>query len=274
MPLFKVELVTNFHPLKNFLLALFAAVIMFAGCQKDTNASVSLQSSDLAAINSQLKGTWVFPVQTLSVFDNTGKVLSPPQGMSAPAFQFDGNTKVNIMPDQSTVLKGTYELTTKNGFIYLSVTYPDNTNVSFQVLLVSNQLLKLSSTAPYTYLDANNKSVQGNVVTNTQLKRQSSADITGNFITVSVMSDSLFNVGIYVTPLGVDTARLLNSKEKGIGTYNYAFLGKHGDHVTIDLLGSVTGSSFYAYYKGIPFGGNVQALTNELKTGASGWTVR
>ena len=164
----KFNLVTNSHPLKNFLLALFAAAIMFTGCQKDMGA-VSIKSSDLATINGQLKGTWVFPVQTLSIVDNTGKVLSPAQGIPAPAFQFDGSTKVNIMPDLRTVLKGTYELITKNGFIYLDVVYPDHTTKEFQVLLVSNETLKLSSTAPYTYTDANNKPVQGNAVTSTQL---------------------------------------------------------------------------------------------------------
>jgi hypothetical protein len=268
----KLNLVTNFHPLKNFLFALFAAVIVFAGCQKDTNASVSLQSSDLAAINSQLKGTWLFPVQTLSVVDNSGKILSPAKKMPAPAFQFDGSTKVNIMPDLSTVLKGTYELTTKNGFIYLNVTYPDKTSVTFQVLLVSNQILKLTSTAPYTYLDANNKPLQGNSVINTQLKRQNSADVTGSFISVSVVNDSLFNVGVYVTHLGVDTATLLNTKQMGTGTYNYAFLGKHGDHLTIDLLGSITDANLYAYYKGIPLTGEVNAEPNEIKTNR-GWNL-
>ncbi len=265
-------MVTNFHPLKNFLFALFAAAIMFTSCQKDIGDGVSIKSGDLATINGQLKGTWVFPVQTLSIVDNTGKVLSPAKGMPAPAFQFDGSTKVNIMPDLRTVLKGTYELTTKNGFIYLDVVYPDHTTTEFQVLLVSNETLKLSSTAPYTYTDANNKPVQGNAITSTQLKKQNSADVTGSFISVSVVSDSLFNVGVYVTHSGDDTATLQNSKENVIGTYNYAFVAKSGDNLAIDLLGSPAGSNFYAYYKGIPLSGAVQVEGNEIKTGR-GWNI-
>ena len=103
-------------------------------------------------------------------------------------------------------------------------------------------------------------------------KRQNSADVTGSFISVSVVSDSLFNVDVYVTHAGVDTATLLNSKDMGSGTYNYAFAGKHGDHLTIDLLGSLTGANFYAYYNGIPLTGSVQVQGNEIKT-SGGWNI-
>jgi len=271
MPLFKVELVTNFHPLKNFLLALFAAAIIFTGCQKDTGTKVSIQSSDLVAINSQLKGTWLFPVQTLNIVDNTGKVLSPAQATPAPAFQFDGSTKVNIMPDLRTVLKGTYELSTRNGLIYLDVVYPNHTTTEFQVLLVDNQQLKLTSSKPYVY-QTGETATPATAITSTELKRQNSADVTGSFISVSVVSDSLFNVGVSVTHLGVDTATLLNSKENATGTYNYAFTAKSGDILTIDLLGSPAGSNLYAYYKGIPLTGAVQVQANEMKTG-SGWNI-
>lgn len=260
--------------MKKLLCALFLVSAIFAGCQKDTGTNVSIGSSDLAAINGQLKGTWVFPVETFSILDTTGKALAPSQNLSASAFRFDGNTSVDIMPDLHTIVKGTYILSTEKGYIYLEVVYPNGNGVKYLVTLLDKETLKLNSTQAYTYYNGNTP-VPANAVFNTSFKKQNSADATGNLARVAVMSDSLYNVGVYIThnvEAPADTAILLNSKINVTGEYSYSFIPKAGDHITVDIFGSLTKTSFFVYYNGIPLTGQVDSGYGEIRSG-NGWDI-
>lgn len=55
--------VNNFRQLKKFLFVLFVAATVFTGCQKDTSTAVKIGASDMATVNGQLKGLWLFPVE-------------------------------------------------------------------------------------------------------------------------------------------------------------------------------------------------------------------
>lgn len=251
--------------MKKILLALFSAAVILAGCQKDTGTNVTITSSDLASVNSQLKGTWVFPSETVSVVDSTGKTLTTSQSMPAPAFKFDGGSGVTIMQDVRTSLKGTYQLSSDKAFIYLDVYYPDGTDVRYQIVSVNAQSLKLNSTQPFAYQSGpqnGNVQMPAKSVINLAFQKQSAADVNGRFITVAVQSDSVYNVSVYVTHKYLATpadtaATLLNSKQKVTGTYSYLFAAQPGDHLTADIFGSFTKTGFYAYYNGIPLTGTV-----------------
>lgn len=257
--------------MKKFLFTLFVGAAIFAGCQKDTGTNVTISPNDLVTINGQLKGSWVFPVESINYVDNSGKTILPGQNMTSPAFQFDGNAKVNIMPDLRTVQAGTYALTTDQGLIYLNIVYPDNTKVKYQVLLMNNEMLKLVSTQPFTYYDINGAPVNITAVTNTVLHKQNSADATGDLVRVMAMSDSVYNINVNVAHKG-DTATLVNSKVNATGQYSYAFAAKHGDHIMVDMVGSPSSSAFYVFYNGLPLTGNIVSQSNEITTGA-GWNV-
>jgi hypothetical protein len=260
--------------MKKFLFVLVAAGALFTSCQKDTGTTVDINSGDLSVINTQLKGTWLFPVQTQSIVDEAGKTLSPDQHTAAPALKFDGNRTVDITPNWSTSKKGTYVISTKNGFVYVDVTYPDGSDVMYQVLLLDNNTLKLSATQPTVYYDGNTPKT-ANAISTTELKKENSADANINQVRVYVKSDSLYDVGVYVTPAGsapTDSGLLKSSESKITGVFNYSFGAKRGDHITIDILGSLTKTGFYMYYNGIPIIGKFDAADGEIKTN-EGWDV-
>ena len=256
--------------MKKLLFALFIAAVMFTGCQKDSSTKVTITGGDLAAINGQLKGTWVFPVQTLSFVDSTGKALRPSQNMASPALQFDGGSKVNIMPDEKTVLKGTYKLSTDKGSIYVDIIYPDQTTLHYLVTYVNSQALKLNMTQPYVYYKGNSPIAAEAIIT-TELKKQSSADVTANTVRVTVQSDSLFNVGVSVTHPGVATI-LLNSQTKIAGPYSYSFLSKPGDQLKIDVFCSIPKTAVNAYYNGLPLPRNYNSGYGEIVT-TGDWVI-
>lgn len=256
--------------MKKLLYILFFAIAAFCSCKKDTSTDVSITHADLSSLNSQLKGTWVFPVQTYSVVDSTGKVLSPAQSQPSPALQFDGSSKVNIMPDSKTVLKGTYRLSTDKGLIYITVDYPDGSSVQYQVLSMNDQTLKLTSSQPYPYFNGTDV-VTANAVVSTVLSRQNSVDVTGHFVKITASSDSSFNIGVYVKHPGADTAALVTQRSSVTGPFNYSFTAKPGDHLQLDIF-SGGNTTFYVYYDGIPITGEVDLLGNELKTD-TGWDI-
>ena len=267
--------VNNFSQLKKFLLVLFIAAIVFTGCQKDTSTAVKIGSADLTTINSQLKGTWVFPVETQNVVDINDKPLTAVQYAAAPALQFDGSSKVKIFQNTTTSLNGTYKLSTSKGYIYIDVIYPDGTDINYQVLYIDLQTLKLLSSQPYVYYSGSTPQ-PASTVSNVVLQKQNSADVTGHIIRVSVVGDALYSVSVYVTNTRLhspaDTAILMDSKANITGTYTYAFPTQSGDKLTLDIIGDYTKTTFYAYYNGIPMTGYTDYLYQEIKTGA-GWTT-
>jgi hypothetical protein len=68
--------------LKKLLLILFVATAFLNSCKKDTGTNVTITPADLANVNRQLKGSWVFPVKTLTVLDDNGKAMFPPQNLA------------------------------------------------------------------------------------------------------------------------------------------------------------------------------------------------
>jgi hypothetical protein len=248
---------------------------VFYGCKKDSSTVVNVTTADVAAVNSQLKGMWVFPVDDQQIVDLSGKSLGTLQYLPSPALQFDGSSKVIIYKDTKTTLNGTYTLSTKNGFIYLNLTYPDGTVINYQVTYVDSQTLKLVSAEPYVYYNNDNPE-PATALSNVFLKKQSSADVTGSLINVVVTSDTIYSVTVSVTHTKAkapgDTTALLDSKVNYTGIYSYTFPAQSGDQLTVDIAGDYTRTTFYAYYNGVPMWGNTGYLFEEIKT-TTGWTV-
>ena len=76
--------------MKKLLLVLLVAGMAVSGCKKDPWKPSTLSQADIATVNAQLKGTWVFPFRTLTVVDSAGKAVLPVQNIPAAAFAFDG----------------------------------------------------------------------------------------------------------------------------------------------------------------------------------------
>jgi len=229
----------------------------------------------MATVNGQLKGLWLFPVETQKIVNTSGEALTSPQYIPSSAMQFDGGSKVKIFQDMNTTSDGTYKLSTSNGYIYLDVVYPGGTDITYQVLFVDGQTLKLITSAPYVYYNGSNPE-PASAVSSIVLKKQNSADITGNIVRVTVVSDTLYSVAIYRTHTRLeafaDTAVLMDNKTNVTGTYSYSFPTVSGDKLTVDISGDYTKVIFYAYYNGIPMAGNVGYYFNEIKT-TTGWTT-
>ena len=77
--------------LKKLLFLLLAVAAFLSSCKKDTGTNVTITPADLASVNAQLHGNWIFPVKTLTVLDDNGKALFPAQSLPASAYYFDGS---------------------------------------------------------------------------------------------------------------------------------------------------------------------------------------
>ncbi|HJP62438.1 MAG TPA: hypothetical protein VJ844_03305 [Mucilaginibacter sp.] len=262
--------------MKKFLFVLFAAAV-FAGCKKDVSTDVNITPADLSHINAQLKGVWVFPIQSQKIVDATGKVLVPSQYIPSAALQFDGFSHVTLHKDIATDVKATYTLSTANGFLYVDIVEPDGTDTNYQLLLADAQNLKLVATTPYIYYD-NANAISAQSISNVELKKQTGAEVNGNIIRVVVKSDSssLYSVIVAVQHTALeapgDTSIILSSKADIKGTFTYEFVGKSGDQLSVDVGGDYTKTSFYAFYNGVPMAGNIGYYFKEIKT-TTGWMV-
>jgi hypothetical protein len=258
--------------LKKFLFVLFIATAIFAGCKKDSSTKVDIGPSDLAAINGELKGMWLFPSESQKIVNSEGKTLSSAQNTVAPALQFDGSSTVTIYQDIQTKVTGTYALSTKQGLIYLDIYYPNGTDVTYQVVLINSQTLKLVTDQPYVYYSGATAESAINQ-TNLTLSKQSSADVTGKMIRVTVNSDSIYSVAVYVTHTKTaDTAVFLDSRVNTTGNYSFAFPVSSGDQLSVDVVGNYTNTFLNVYYNGVPMAGNVGYDLGEFKT-TTGWVV-
>jgi len=251
---------------------LFSAAVVFFGCKKDVGTTVSLTSSDMATINGELKGLWLFPTDNQQIQDTTGKTLADNGYIAAPAMQFDGGSGVTLYTNLQTQQKGTYQLSTKNGFIYLDVTYPDSTGVTYQVLVLTSQTLKLISTEPYVYYSGATP-IPAKSVSNVALQKENSADVTGKLVKVFIASGTTYSVNVYVThTLKADTPVLVETKQNIKGTFSFAFPATSGDQLNVDVLGDPGQISFYGYYNGLPMSGDFSYGAQEFKT-TKGWMV-
>lgn len=260
--------------LKKYLLLLIILVAAISSCRKDIGTDVTISSGDLANINGQLKGNWVFPLTTLTVVDKTGKVLQPATNDPASAYEFDGS-KVTVRPDPQTAIQGTYKLESKNGVVAIDIVYSDGTKDTLSVEALTDQGLTLTSEKDYTFYDGTTLTQQ-TADRVTTLKKQSSADATGNFMNVVVTVPTQYSVSVYVThQRGIvgETAQLVGSKENTTGTYTLNLLALSGDLLKIDVLGDPNKTSINAYFKGIPISGQFYKTANETIT-TTGWTVK
>jgi hypothetical protein len=251
--------------------------VALTGCKKDTSNTVNITSANLAMINGQLKGTWLFPIAYQRVITPSSGAVDSVLNGTSPAFQFDGGSHVNIIQDTKTTLKGTYSLSTQNGLIYIDITYPDGNDVLYQVLLNNAQTLKLTCTTPFIP-NGQTTAVAGKVLESTvTLQKQSASDVTGNLIRVVVIGNATrYSASVSVThtllTAPADSTILLNTKLNTLGTYTYEFMAKSGDQLYVDILGDYTTTVFYAFYDGVPMAGNVGYDFQEIKT-TTGWMV-
>lgn len=259
--------------MKKSLLILFSAAVVFFGCKKDTGTTVNLGVSDMAVINGELKGLWLFPTDNqLIVDDASGTTLSDNGYIAAPAMRFDGGSGVTLYTNLQTQTKGTYQLSNKNGLIYLDVTDATGNDITYQVLLITSQTLKLSTAEPYVYYDGSAPE-PAKAVSNVVLQKQSSADVTGSLVKVIVNGSTAYSVNVFVThTTKADTAVLMDSRQNIKGTYTFAFPATSGDQLNVDILGDPNQTSFYAYFNGLPMTGDISYGAQEFKT-TSGWMV-
>ena len=256
--------------LKKLLLVLFVAVVVWGGCKKDTDKKVTITSADVSAINAQLKGSWVFPVKTLTVVDSNGKALLPSQNLQAAAFAFDGFNTVTIRPDPLTIQTGTYTLSTKSeGGLFIHVVYPDATTQDFQITQLTATTLTIASSQPYVYYH-DGVLLPTVAVTSTTMQKLNSSDINGNLVRVSVKNDSIFSVKVYLVRSGATT--LVDSVVNISNSYALAVPAQEGDHLKIDVLGNFLKTAINAYVSGLPINGDISASGNETVT-TNGWDV-
>ena len=260
--------------MKKVLLVLAVVLVVFSSCRKDLATDANITNGDLININGQLKGSWVYPVKTLTIVDSTGHTIVPGTNQQASALEFDGSSKVTERLDSRTTLQGNYYLSTSKGIVYVNVTFADGTKETFQVVLLNDQTLTLSSNDPYIYYNGT-KLLPAIAVNTTVFKKQTPSDISGNNVKVIVKNDSVYSVKVYVThQRGIpgDTATLVGSKTNTTGTYTLNVAAISGDLLKIDVLGSIPKTSINAYYQGIPIIGQIYAANNETVT-TSGWSV-
>lgn len=260
--------------MKKYLLLLIVLVAAISSCRKDIGTDVTISSGDLANINGQLQGSWVFPLTTLTVVNKSGTVLQPATNDPASAYEFNGS-KVTVRPDPQTALEGTYKLESNNGIVSIDIVYTDGTKDTLNVEALTDQTLTLTSRKDYTFYDGTTLTLQiADRVTT--LKRESSADATGNFMNVVVTVPTQYNVSVYVThQRGIpgETASLVGSKENTTGTYTLNLIALSNDLLKIDVLGDPNKTSINAYFKGVPISGQFYRTTNETVT-TTGWTVK
>jgi len=258
---------------KKLLLILLIAATAIYGCKKDSSTKVNVTSSDVAVINGELKGLWLFPTNNQTITDESGKLLASNGYLSAPAYEFNGGGGVTIILNTDTRNTGTYQLSTKDGLIYLDVTDNKGVDITYQVLSINSQTLKIVSKTPTVYNNGT-ENIPAETVSNIILQKQSSADQTGKLIKVVVTGAAApFNISVFVThTTGADTAVLLDTKQSVVGTYNFAFPTTAGDQLNAVIDGDYSLTSFYAYYDGLPMTGDLSYGANEFKT-TGGWKV-
>jgi hypothetical protein len=257
--------------LKKLLFVLLVAGIILGGCKKDsTKSSVTLTQADVAAVNAQLKGSWVFPVKTLTVVDSMGKPLLPGQNLPAAAFAFDGLSTVTIRPDPTTIQKGTYALSaTTDGKLNIHVVYPDNSSQDFKITLLTATSLTIASSEPYVYYH-NGVLMPTVAVTSTAMQRLNSSDINGQLARVTVVNDSIYSVKVFLIRSGL--TQLVDSVSNISRPYVLAVPAQAGNQLKIYVDGNVLHTAINAYVDGLPITGDISAAGSQTVT-TNGWIV-
>ena len=250
---------------------MLVAGIALSGCKKDSaKSNVALSQADIAQVSAQLKGTWVFPVKTLTVVDSNGKALLPGQNLPAAAFAFDGLSTVIIRPDPATVQTGTYALSgTTDGKLNIHVVYPDNTTQDFKITRLTSTSLTIASSEPYVYYH-DGVLTPTVAVTSTAMQRLNSSDINGQLVRVAVTHDSAYSVKVYLTHSGL--TQLVDSVSNINQPYLLAVPAQAGDQLKVAVMGNVLHTAINAYVDGLPIAGDISASGNQTVT-TNGWIV-
>ncbi len=263
--------------MKYIVIALLVVTSIFMGCQKDSGVAVNINTTDLNAINNQLKGVWVYPIVPQNIVETASGAVDWQLYGTSPAFQFDGGSHVSIIKNTDTTYKGTYSLSTKSGVVYIDIVYPGGKDVQYKLLATDGNTLRVENSAPYVGSDGGTTTVQRQLVSDITLQKQTAADISGKLVRVVVISNKVYyNVSVAVVhtrlPKPADSTIVLNTKLNTLGTYTYEFAGQSGDQLHVDVLGDNTKTFFYAFSGGIPLAGAVTSDFQEIKT-TSGWFV-
>lgn len=257
--------------MKKLLFVLLVAGVALSGCKKDTaKSTITLSQADIAVVNTQLKGSWVFPVKTLTVVDDSGKPLLPGQNLPAAAFAFDGLGTVTIRPDPATIQQGTYALSgTSDGKLNIHIVYADNTSQDFKITQLTATSLTIASSEPYVYYH-NGVLLPTVAVTSTAMQRLNSSDISGQLVRAAVSNDSIFSVKVYLVRSGV--TQLVDSASNISRPYVLAIPAVTGDHLRIDVAGNILHTAINAYVDGLPITGDISASGNKTVT-TNGWNI-
>lgn len=260
--------------LKKLLLFLCVATAFLSSCKKDTGTNVTITPADLANVNGQLKGSWIYPVKTLTILDDNGKPLFPAQSQPASAFYFDGSSHVDIMPDPETVYHGTYVLSTKSsGGIYVHLNYPDGSTADYQVVMLNAGTLTLASSQPDVYY-SNGSLISTQAVTSTSLQRiGSGTTATGNLVRVTVKNDSIFSVKVYLTRKADGKTVMMDSSNNANKSYTSVFTAQKEDHIKVDVVGQFLNTYINAYADGLPITGDVSNLSSYETVTTNGWNI-
>jgi hypothetical protein len=266
------SLINRVPVLKKLLFLLFAVAAFLSSCKKDTGTNVTITPADLASVNAQLHGNWIFPVKTLTVLDENGKALFPAQSLPASAYYFDGSSHVDIVPDPQTVLHGTYVLSTKSpGGIYIHINYPDGSSADYQVVMLNGSTLTLAASQPDVYYH-NGTLVPTEALTSTTLQRLTGS-ITGDLVKVTVKNDSIFNVKVYLTRKADGKTVMMDSSSNVNKNYTSIFTAKDGDHIRVDVIGQFLNTYINAYADGFPITGDVLNISAHETSTTNGWNI-
>jgi len=253
---------------------LFITTAFLSSCKKDTGTNVTITPADLGNVNTQLKGSWIYPVKTLTILDDNGKPLFPAQSLPASAFYFDGSSHVDIMPDPETVFHGTYVLSTKStGGIYVHLNYPDGSTADYQVVMLNASTLTLASSQPDVYY-SNGSLISTQALTSTSLQRiGSGTTINGNLVKVTVKNDSIFSVKVYLTRKADGKTVMMDSSSNANKSYVSIFTAQKEDHIKVDVVGQFLNTYINAYADGLPITGDVTNLSSYETVTTNGWNV-
>jgi hypothetical protein len=257
---------------KKLLFLLFVVAAFLSSCKKDTGINVNITPADLASVNAQLKGSWLFPVETLTILDDKGNAMFPAQTLTASAFYFDGSSHADMMPDPQTVLHGTYVLSTKSaGGIYVHINYPDGSSADYQVTMLNSSILTLASSQPDVYF-YNGRYLPTEAATSTTLQRLT-GNIAGNLIKVTVKNDSIFSVKVFLTRKADGKTIMMDSTSNVNKTYTSVFTANEGDHIRVDVIGQVLDTYINAYADGYPIAGDLLYISAHETSTSNGWNV-
>jgi hypothetical protein len=247
-------------------------VITLYGCKKDNNKTVDVIASPahLAAINTQLDGTWAYNNWRIDFKGVSGIPGSGSLPLGASVVFSNGSAIINRFNYEANSLNPiSYQLSGLNSVDYVNVKDTTGFVRKCRILLLTADSLKLENII--TSKDTSTKLTFNEVWT-----KASDAEVTGALfkIVINSLNGLTYNPGatvtVYLKPAG-GAEKVLNVQAGVTGKYSYSFHPKIGDHIRITIRNAAggnpdvvqVGASSYprtlVYYKGIAYG--------------NGWTI-